>query len=204
MMKKKTIIRVGPVFGALAICFVLFMTRVHPFLSAENAVNAEVLIFESWIYQIDNSVQEATEEFREGNYKALVTVGFDTRPDLGTETPSMAIGAKNEFIKNGIKADLIHTVIAPYVQRHRTFSLAFCSRIWVENAGFDINNVNVFTFGPHARKSEVVFKQAFEPKYGVGILTAKPIHYNPKIWWTSWMGFKWVFFDLLKYLRALL
>lgn len=201
MVKSKSII----LFVVLSVIVLNFgLYRLHCFLSEEKPVKADILIFEAWIYDIDNSIQEAITEMEKHNYKLLIIVGFTNPENLSTNQRNDVENARNIFENNGISTQLIHTISVPYVIKHKSYSLALAVRFWLEASRIKYKNINVFTFGPHARKSEVVFKQAMEPYYNVGILSAKPTHYNPKFWWISWSGFKWVFFDTLKYIRALL
>lgn len=202
-MAHRTKIVIISVFVVAAVMMIGIVSNIHQFLSAKTPVDPEILIFESWIYNIDNSVKEAVKEFQRGKYKCIIVTGFNQDSDDPINEGGNPIKAKEALVEGGVDPNKIYTVTVPQVQRHRTFSMALGCRIWIESNDITGKNINVFTFGPHARKSEVVFKQVLEPYYKVGVISAKPIHYNPKFWWCSKMGFKWVFYDSLKYLLAL-
>ena len=186
------------------VMFLLILNNIHPFLAKDDPIQGEILVFEGWVYNKDNAVSEALSEFERGNYKMIVTVGLesDNNNDDNSTGQNYAESAKNAFILKGISEQKIVGVSAPDVQKQKTFSMALAFKMWLLKSGFNIKKVNVFTFGVHARKSEVVFKQVLEPGIKVGVIAAKPTHYNPKYWWITKTGWKWVIYDLAKYIRA--
>lgn len=180
----------------------IFLT-IHSFLSADKPVDADVLIFEGWIAGTDRALEEAIEEFNRGKYKFIIAVG---EPANGNKEhgykDNYAERAAKGLVALGFDESLIHKVTVPPVQKNDTFSMALASRIWLENSGIKVKGINVFTFGAHARKSEAVFKQVFEPDIKAGVISATPLHYNPKYWWMYKRAWKWVFFDFIKYVFA--
>ena len=190
-----------PVTASFFILVLIVFIKIHPFLAEDRPVaDADILIFEGWIAGKDSALEEAIEEFNRGKYKFIMTVGISDNSSPEND----ASLAADELIKLGIEKDLVKAVNVPPVQKHKTFSMALASRIWLQNHAINVNAVNVFTFGVHARKSQAVFSQVFEPDIKVGVISATPLHYNPKYWWTSVIGWKWVFYDSLKYIRGLL
>ena len=109
-----------------------------------------------------------------------------------------------KFRELEFESNSLYKVNVPTVGKHKTFTMALAVRIWMGNEKLTTEAINVFTFGAHARKSELVFKQVFEPGILVGVISAKPRDYNPKLWWMYKVGWQWFIFDSLKYLRGLL
>lgn len=205
MVKNRKIKIFLPILAIFITIAIIALTNIHPFLAADKPVDADILIFEGWIAGKDRALEEAIEEFNRGNYKFIITVGGPINySSENTSGYNYAAMAADKLIKLGIDKDLVKAVPSPPVQKHKTFSMALAARIWLKNNNIHVNGVNVFTFGVHARKSQVVFSRVFEPGIKVGVISATPLHYNPKLWWLSKIGWKWVFYDSIKYIRALL
>jgi hypothetical protein len=200
---KRKIKIIIPILAVFLFVIIFVLLNIHSFLAADRPVDADVLIVEGWIANIDRALEEAIEEFHHGKYKLIIAVGGPAnRNKEHSYTDNHAERAAQGLIALGFNKALIHKVTVPPVQKNDTFSMALASRIWLENNGIEVKGVNVFTFGAHARKSEAVFRQVFEPDIKVGVISATPFHYNPKFWWLSVIGWKWVFYDSIKYLFA--
>jgi hypothetical protein len=63
--------------------------------------------------------------------------------------------------------------------------MALATKEWL--IANQIKAVNVFTGGPHGRKSYVIFKKALGDGIRVGVISC-PIKHYPTRWWTSLRG----------------
>lgn len=203
LRKNKTVLMI--LLAVFFICLLVLILGIHPFLAKDRPVDADVLIFEGWIIDLDDSIDEAIQEFNNGNYRYLIVAGSDLLISEKNENyRTYTEFVKAQFSKHGFDTSKLFTVNVPSVQKNMNFTIALSTKIWMVQSGIETEAINVFTFGVHARKSEVVFKQVFEPEIMVGVVSAEPAHYNPKYWWMKIIGIKWVYYDALKYIRAII
>lgn len=181
---------VGVVLLAAGILYVAF---IHQILSAERRVPAQALVIEAWIP--DPAFSEALEEANRPEYRAVFVVGKPT--DVNDRFASGTAGLKVE----SVGPPRVVRVPADENPRGSTLSFAIAVREAIAGGGHDVQAVNVFTIGPHARKSHIVFRRALDP-LEVGVLSAAPVDYQPRRWWLSWSGWQWVLLDTIKTVRA--
>jgi hypothetical protein len=145
---------------------------------------AEVLVVEGWIGR--DGVQAAAREFEQGGYQYVVATGGVTQSQ-GWEQPgwSYAEGAQHQLIRSGVPEVQIIVAPATDVERQRTFESAVAVWRALQAKGLHPKNVNVFTYGPHARRSRLVYARACQPKTNVGVISWVPPNYKIVSWWQS-------------------
>jgi hypothetical protein len=179
-----------------------FVLTINDFLAINRRVEANILVVEGWAYNRP-AIREAAEEFERGQYRILVTVGG---PNDGVEAnpdqTSSAVLAANRLQELGIDKRHIVALTVPGVSRHRTYASALALRNWLRDSGTQPTGVNVFTIGPHARKSLVLFSRALGPGIAVGVIAGTDDDYDPDRWWVSARGIYVISRKLLGYLYA--
>ena len=147
------------------------------FLSAADRKPAEVLVVEGWIGR--DGVRAAATEFAQHGYRYVVASGGVATEEGWQEGGwSYAERAQHELIRSGIPEDRIIVATAREVERQRTFESAVAVSRALQAKGIHANAVNVFTFGPHARRSRLVFAKVFAPGTKVGIVSWVPSTYG--------------------------
>jgi hypothetical protein len=66
----------------------------------------------------------------------------------------------------------------------------------------DVRSINVLTESAHARRTWLLFQEAFGDQVNVGIISARNPDYDPAHWWRSSDGFREVISELVAYLYA--
>jgi uncharacterized SAM-binding protein YcdF (DUF218 family) len=154
------------------------------FLSLTNRLPAEVLVVEGWIGP--NGVRAAASEFRTGGYRYVVATGSQP-DDRGWQKPgwSYAEGAADELAQLGIPADEIIVAPARNAERERTYESAVA--VWRKLHSLCINpkSINVFTRGPHARRSRLVFAKVYAQHASIGVVSWVPLTHAHQPWWRS-------------------
>ena len=179
-----------------------FVLTIHDFLAITRRVEANVLVVEGWVSN-HTAIREAVEEFKKGQYKLLITVGGpigDVEGSVGQ--PSAAILAAGELQELGVDNCLIVALTAPTAVQHRTYTGALTLKDWLRESEPQTKAVNIFTIGPHARKSLVLFRKALGPHIDVGVIAGTDDDYNPDYWWMSIQGNYVISRKLLGYLYA--
>jgi DUF218 domain len=155
------------------------------FLSLTNRLPADVLVVEGWIGP--TGVDAAAAEFRTGGYKYVVTTGSSPDDDRGWQDPgwNYAQRAANELGRLGIPAAEIIVAPARNTQRERTYGCAVAVVGKLRSLSISPRSINVFTWGPHARRSRLVFAKVEGAETKVGVFAWTPSCYQTLPWWRS-------------------
>lgn len=153
------------------------------FLSLTDRLPADVLVVEGWIGR--NGIQAAVSEFKHGGYRYLVTTGGLTSGVWEDKPTSYAEMAARECVQLGAPKESIIIATAETTERHRTFESAVAVWRTLRDAGINTTALNVFTLGPHARRSALVFGKVNSGSTKVGVIGWLPKDYKEEPWWRS-------------------
>jgi hypothetical protein len=163
---------------------------------------------EGWIP--DNAIDEALTEFRANKYKYIITTGVSISDFKNIESNNTeAQIAKNKLLEKGIGKDSIYAVSAKYTFTDRSYISAKALKLWMINKKVEQKSFNVFTYGPHSRRSLASFEKAFGKDYKIGIITALDSTHGADNWYKSFTGIRsmveetiaWVYVRLFFYPR---
>jgi DUF218 domain len=157
--------------------------RGESFLSVTERRPAEILVVEGWIGR--EALRAAAIEFREDGARIIVTTGALSNERWSEHRYSYADMARFELIQAGVPADRILAAPAVQVETQRTFEMAAAAFRVISATGSPVTAVNVFTIGPHARRSRMVFRKVFQPGIKVGVVSWAPPNYSTERWWHS-------------------
>lgn len=190
--------------GLLALIAVIaFILTIHDFLAINRPVEADILVVEGWVYG-HPAIAEAAEEFKRGQYRLLITVGVPTAVEgRSFEQASSAVLAANRLQDFGVEKAVIVALPVPEVSQHRTYTSALTVKEWLKKSEVPTKGINVFTIGPHARKSLVLFTRALGSSYAIGVIAGTDEEYDPDRWWMSARGIYVISRKLLGYLYAI-
>ncbi len=190
------------VLAGILVAFVAFVVRpMNSFLCLNRPVPAEVLVVESWLP--DYALQGAVEEFKRGGYRYVITSGQEfTDAWIKARYRTAADFAAADLAALGLPSNTIVPVPAQKVVRDRTYASALAVRKWLESTGSPVRALNVYTAGPHARRSRLLFQKALGKKFKVGVISHPENSYDPKRWWTTMYGFSVVTGEAIAYLYA--
>lgn len=165
-----------------------FTLTIHDFLTITQKVQADILVVEGWAYNYP-AIAEAAEEFKRGGYRVLITVGPSAAVGGGSsERVSSALLAADQLQRRGVEQQSIVALSLSDAAQHRTYSSALLVKEWLKRSGESSKGINVFTIGPHARKSLVLFMRALGPTYSVGVIAGTDSDYDQNRWWMSGRG----------------
>ncbi|MEG4021530.1 YdcF family protein [Microcoleus sp. S13C4] len=185
----------------LIIAMLLIITNIHPFLAVNAPIKADILVVEGWLP--DYAIESAIAEFKKGEYSQLITTGIPlSKGYYLAEYKNYAELTAATFIVLGFDKNKLVAVPAANVLKHRTAASAIALRDWFSTSGLKVNSINLYSFGPHARRSWLVFKEVLNPEIKVGIIAAETEDYNPQEWWKSSEGFRTVIGEIIAYIYA--
>jgi hypothetical protein len=174
---------------------------VFPFLAVTDRVATDVLVVEGWVP--DFVLRTSLEEFQRGGYREVYVTGGP----LEKGDPLYAYGSYAElgratFERLGVPASALHAVPAPKVKRDRTYTSAVALRDYLRRQGRAPGAFNVITTDAHARRTRLLFEQAFAGEAMIGIIAAPDERYDGSRWWRSSNGVRTVSDEVIGYLYA--
>lgn len=153
------------------------------FLCCTRRVPADVIVVEGWIGV--RGIQAAAKEFESGGYRYIVTTSGSTSNRWGDEHWNYAESAKEELLRDGIDPSKIVVAAPRETQSHRTFESARAVDLGLRTRGIYAKNITVFTLGPHARRSRIIFEKVLGGHSDVGVISWKPAADRSGHWWKS-------------------
>ena len=153
------------------------------FLAETRRVPAEVLVVEAWIGR--DGMQAAKDEFEAGKYRWLIAAGGYTGEGWMERRWSYAEMAEKELLRLGVPRDRLLVAQARETDAQRTFESALATKAVLEQHGLEGAAVNVFTRGPHSRRSRLVFAEVLGSKTPVGAISWSLPESQVGSWWQS-------------------
>ena len=144
---------------------------------------AQVLVVEGWIGR--EGVRAAAAEFDQRGYQYVVVTTGLTADGREEHRGSFAEMAKQELIRLGISEDRIIFAPACDAKGQRTYGSAVAVWRALQRRGIRPKALNVFTLGPHARRSRLVFAKVYGVETQVGVVAWIPSDYGVVPWWRS-------------------
>ena len=180
----------------------LLFVNVHPFLAVTRRVNTNTLVVEGWVQRY--AIRGGAEEFKTGSYERIFTTGGPVAGNGGyinDYNTSASVGA--EILKKfGVRDDLVQMVPSRVIARERTYSSAVALRDWFRDHNLAIHSFNLLTEDCHARRTQLLYQEAFGKKVTVGIIAVSNPDYNPKDWWRYSDGVREVIGESIAYIYA--
>lgn len=181
----------------LLICImtcILLANTLYSFLSPNEPVGGRILVVEGWL--TPDELDQAEQAFKNGKYERVVTTGgpISGWPDLYPDTDYAKISA-DYLARHNVKRDLITVVSTPKSAQERTFLSAVMFRESAQKSGMTLDAIDIFSSGPHARRSRLLFQMALGKKVRVGVLAARPSSFDPDAWWRTSAGVEAIVFQ---------
>jgi len=181
---------------------VLLLLNVQPFLAEAHRADTKVLVVEGWIHQY--AIRAAEKEFRTGSYERVFTTGGPITGIGGyinDYQTSASVGA--DLLKNaGVPPESLQMVPSHVMDRDRTYSSALALRDWFRDHNLAIHSFNVLTEDCHARRTQLLYQDAFGKKFTVGIIAVSNPDFNPNDWWRYSDGVREVIGESIAYIYA--
>jgi uncharacterized SAM-binding protein YcdF (DUF218 family) len=190
------VISVG--LGAASLVFL----NIRPFLAVTHPVNTNILVVEGATQRY--AIRGAAEEFKNGSYQRVFTTGGPWVGEGGytNDYNTSASVAAESLEKFGVPDYLIQMVPSRVSARERTYSSAVALREWFRDHNLPIHSFNVVTEGSHARRTQLLYKEAFGKNAGIGIIAVSNPDYDPKDWWRYSDGVREVIGESIAYIYA--
>jgi hypothetical protein len=146
-------------------------------------VPADTLVVEGWIGR--NGLRAAVDEFRRGGYLYIVATGGLTSGRWEEQPQSYAEMAEDYLIRFGVPRERLTVATSDNTERFRTFESAVAVWRTLRAATIKPKGINIFTFGPHARRSAMVFAKVNSDIEKIGVIGWCPPEFQREGWWLS-------------------
>jgi hypothetical protein len=152
--------------------------RVYPFLAQQAPVGSRLRVVEGWFPP--DAIADAVGVFRGGEYDRFAVRGGPVEDGVcGPGHATWAERAGGLACRFGVREGELAVVPAPVTLQEATDRRAVSVRQWAEASGLAVEAPDVFSLGPHARRSRWLYQRAFGEGVAVGILAATPRSYGP-------------------------
>ena len=175
--------------------------EMQSFLAMNRPVTGGVLVIEGWMP--DYGLGAALAEARRTSYTSIFVTGgpLEQGGRLSAYKTFAELGATT--LKTfGELTPVPQAVPAGDVRRDRTYASAVALREWLKARGQTTAKINLMTLGAHARRSRLLFAQAFGTGVEVGVIGVEDRTYDAHHWWRSSQGFRIVTDEFIAYLYA--
>lgn len=173
---------------------------IHPFLAVDKPNDSGVFVVEGWLplYALTGVVARCP------SYKLICTTGGPTHTDRGSSdfADTYASVAQQRLLSAGVPSEKLRAIAAAEFRRDRTYGSAVAVREWARSNHVDLSAFNVVTLGPHARRSRLLFQEAFGSSARVGIVAMKNSDYDDDSWWRFSEGVKETLSETAAYVYA--
>lgn len=185
------------ILGCLLALGALLVFQLHPFLAVNAPIQADVLVVEGWLP--DYALEQVVSEFHQGSYQTIVVLGEPLRHGYFlSQYKSYAHLAAATLMHLGIESEKIVPLPVLRVDRDRTQTAALIFKQWLSTNHSTLQSINLYSLGPHARRSWLLFKQVL-PEMQIGIIAGVPKEYLPSRWWKYSAGVRWVLSEAIGY-----
>ena len=191
------------VVGSMVIAAGLLLSfGIHPFLAVTHPVDSNVLVVEGWVDPF--AINAAVNEFKTGHYERVFTTGGPTEGMGGyiNDYCTAASVGSGRLKAAGIPSELVQMVPSHVWNRNRTFYSAVALRDWYHAHNLPVESLNVLTEDAHARRTWLLFQEAFGSDVRVGIISVPNPDYNPNYWWKYSDGVRDVIGESIAYVYA--
>lgn len=186
----------------LALAVWLWLLNIHPFLSPTKRLDTKILVVEGWVHPF--TLHAAVTEFLEHGYQQVYTTGGPVEGSGGyinDFNTSASVGAE-VLMKAGLPASVVQMVPSHISGRDRTYSSALALREYFRTNGMKVKSFNVFTEDVHARRTRLLFQEAFGKEAQVGIIAGSDPDYDPLHWWRYSEGVREILGESIAYIYA--
>ncbi len=160
-----------------------WMVLIYPFLALTNRVDANILVAEGWVHEF--GALAALQEFKSGAYRQAYTTGGPMEGTGAYTSDGNTVASLGAAMlqRVGFPPDAVQMAPSHVSGRDRTYSSALALRELLRARHIPVRGVNVVSEGAHARRTHLLFQEAFGNDVPVGVISATNPDYDARRWW---------------------
>jgi hypothetical protein len=174
--------------GLLALAGTLAFRNAGVYLSPTQPTGSGTLLIEGWVDR--KSFAQAVATYRNGRYTRLVTTGGPYFLDCDRDDAGYAAQVATLARDSGLGDGELAVIRVSNTRSDRTRTAAVATARWLQAQPGLQSSLDVYSEGPHARRSWLVYRRELEPLgMRVGIIAAPP-DWSTATWWRQSEGVK--------------
>jgi hypothetical protein len=175
---------------------------VFPFLAVSDPQPpSDYLVAEGWVPV--EILKQADDEFKKGAYKKILVSGCIVYDEWSEgKRLTWADWGASKLRRIGAPADVVQPVPCFVEKKDRTYSSALAVKQWLIDHGGQPKTLNVVTCGSHARRTWLLYREAFGKGTKVGIISFPDPEFDTKVWWRTSEGVRAIIGEGIAYLYA--
>lgn len=179
----------------------LFFVASYPFLAPTRRFPTRLLVVEGWMPHY--AMKQVADEFLAHDYKRVVLVcpiiNLDDKYISGKDEGENLAALLEKYRVPASSISVLYPIVA---KKDRTYHSALAVKEWLAGQKWNQDAFNVITMGPHARRSRLLYRRAFEGRVRIGIIAAEDMQYNKRRWWRASEGVRDMLGESIAYLYA--
>jgi hypothetical protein len=185
----------------LALLPALLLRGVFPFLALSEPKPGGLLVIQCWAP--DSVLKAGIAEFHRHHYDKVFVTGGPIEQGVPLSIyKNQADVCAATLLKLGMNSNALQSVPAPSERPDSIYASAVALKRWWRAHGMAPATINLFTVGPNARRSRLLFARALGKEVTVGVVAFPPEDYDVRHWWRSSQGFRIVTGELIAYCYA--
>ena len=141
---------------------------------------AELLVVEGWLGE--RELDAAAAYARQHGYRRVVTTGG---PITSFSTYANYAERAAQRLRKQLPDVPVEAVPTPATKQDRTYASAVWVRDWSQQRAMSATTIDVYSLGPHARRTRILYRLAFGEATRVGVIAGTPHDSDTLRWWTS-------------------
>jgi uncharacterized SAM-binding protein YcdF (DUF218 family) len=176
--------------------------NIYRFLAVTQRENTNILVMEGWVHEF--TAKAAAEEFKTGAYKKIYVTGVPVAGsgEYTVDSNTEAYVGAGLLKRHGMTEEFLQRVPRRAVDQDRTYGSAVELRNWFHEHHVSVQSINVVTEGVHARRTRLLFQEAFGKSVAVGIIAVPNPEYDARRWWRYSEGVREVIGETIVYVYA--
>jgi hypothetical protein len=160
-----------------------------------------ILVVEGWLPK--QGLAQTVALVHTDGYRRVFTTGTVAKDDWNARPgETYAELAAERLLKLGLPGNLVQAVPCAEERKDRTYNSALAVKNWCATNHIPLDSLNLVTIGPHARRSWMLYREAFGKDVKIGVITFRSDNYDPSRWWCSSDGFRDVTGEAIAWLYA--
>jgi hypothetical protein len=139
-----------------------------------------VLVIEGWLPE--RELDAAAAYARAQGYARVITTGGP----IESFSPFASYAERAaDHLRQRLPGLPVQAVPAPATKQNRTYASAVWLRDWARRERVALTAFDLYSLGPHARRTRRLYRTAFGDGVQIGIVAGEPREADPRRWWTS-------------------
>ena len=141
---------------------------------------APLLVIEGWLGE--RELDDAAAYARGRGYRRVVTSGGP----IASFSPFASYAERAaDRLRGQLPSVVVEAVPTPHTAQDRTYASAVWVRDWAQQRGVPVAMIDVYSLGPHARRTRMLYRMAFGEATQVGVIAGAPRDSDTVHWWTT-------------------